>query len=174
MRVIVVTAAALLATTACYQPPAYVVPTSPPTPTPVPANATAVSALQSGPTATQVAVAVGTTIADSPIQITNASIDPQDVSNSAVTLANSGSAPVDLSGWVLLVQNYKVTIPTTQYMTVVPGNTLTLHLGTSPTPPNGQTVYVGLGSLQNTPRVDAERVVLLNPQGQVASTYPSP
>jgi hypothetical protein len=157
---------------ACYQPPAYVVPTEVPTPTTVPANATIIAALQTGPTATNIAVAGATSIAASPMRILNTSVDPQDVSNSAVTVMNVSQAPVDLSGWMLLVANYKVTLPATQYMTVAGGSTLNIHLGNSPTAASGQDVYVGLGALQNTPRVDADRTVLLDSKGQVASVYP--
>jgi hypothetical protein len=158
--------------TACYQPPAYVVPTSPPTITPVPANATAVAAVQSGPLATQIALTAATSVATSPVRIVDASLDPENVANSAVTISNTGSAAVDLSGWMLLVANVRVTLPTTQYMTVAPGHAMTVHLSSSPTPTNGQNVYVGLGALQNTQRIDSDRVVLLDPGGQVASLYP--
>jgi hypothetical protein len=155
----------------CYSPPAYVVPTEPPTTTPVPANATAVAALQNGPTATQVAASAATSIAASTVHITDASLDPGNVGNSAVTLMNAGGANVDLGGWVLLVQNYRVTLPTTNYMTVGPGSSLIVHLSTSQTPTNGQNVYVGLGSVDNTPRANPDQIVLLNPSGQVQSTY---
>ena len=154
----------------CYQPPTYVVPTAPPTPTAV--RATAVAALQNGPTATQVAVSAATSVAASTVRIVDVSLDPADVANSAVSVHNIGVAVVDLSGWSLLVDNYRVRIPTTQYMSVAPGGTLIVHLGSSPTPTNGQNVYVGLGALQNTPRVDADRTFLLDPEGQVASVVP--
>ena len=157
---------------ACYQPPAYVVPTEVPTPTTVPANATIIAAMQTGPTATNVAVAGATSIAASPMRILNTSVDPQNVANSAVTVMNISQAPVDLSGWSLLVANYKVTLPSTQYMTVAAGSTLNLHLGDSPTVASGQDIYVGLSSLQNTPRVNANQTVLLDSQGHVASIYP--
>jgi hypothetical protein len=157
---------------ACYQPPAYVVPTEVPTPTTLPANATIIAALQTGPTATNVAVAGATSVAASPMRILNTSLDPQDVANSAVTVMNISQAPVDLGGWMLLVNNYKVTLPSTQYMTVAAGSTVNIHLGSSPTAASGQDVYVGLGALQNTPRVDADRTVLLDSQGHVASIYP--
>jgi hypothetical protein len=157
---------------ACYQPPAYVVPTNVPTPTTVPANATIVAALQTGPTATNVAVAAATSIAVSPMRILSTSMDPQDVANSAVTVMNVSQAQVDMSGWMLLVNNYKVTLPATQYMMVAAGSTLNIHLGDSPTAASGKDVYVGLGALQSTPRVDADRTVLLDSQGHVASIYP--
>jgi len=155
----------------CYTPPAYVVPTEVATSTPVPANATAVAALQTGPSATQVAVAASTSIAASTVHITDATFDPGNASNSAVTLSNGGSGNVDLGGWVLLVSNYRVTLPTTNYMTVAPGSSLIVHLATSQTPTSGQNVYVGLGSVDNTPRANPDQIVLLNPSGQVASTY---
>jgi hypothetical protein len=77
-----------------------------------------------------------------------------------------------MSGWILLVSNYRVTIPTTQYNTVAGGHQITFYLSSSQTPTSGQNVYVGLESLQNVSRVDSDRTVLINPQGQVASTYP--
>jgi hypothetical protein len=154
----------------CMEPPTYVVPTAPPTPTAI--HATEVAALQSGPQATQIAVAQATSIAASPIRISDASLDPGNVGNSAVTLSNISTTLVDLSGWILLVQNYRVTLPTTQYMTVAPGKTMIVHLSSSATPTDGQNVYVGLGSVSTTPRVNPDQIVLLDKSGQVASTYP--
>lgn len=157
--------------TGCYQPPTYVVPTDPPTPTPV--RATAVAAVQSGPTATQIAVSAATSVATSPVRIVDVLLDPENVANSAVSVQNTSGTVVDLSGWTLLVENYRVRIPATQYVSVAPGGTLILNLGSSPVPTSGQHVYVGLGALQNTPRVDEQRTVLLDPDGRVASVYPS-
>jgi Lamin Tail Domain len=172
MRPVVLLTGFALLLGACYTPPAYVVPTEPPTPTTVPANATAAAALQNPPTATQIALVAGTSIAASPMRITDASVDPENMANSAVTLMNTGSAVVDLSGWMLLVANYRVLLPTTQYMSVAPGSSMIVHLSGSPTPTNGQNVYVGLGAVSNTPRANADRTVLLTPDGDVASTYP--
>jgi hypothetical protein len=159
--------------TGCYQPPTYVTPTDVPSPTPI--HATAVAAVQSGPTATQIAVAAATSIAASPVRIVDASFDPANVANTSVSVLNIGTGPVDLSNWVLLVANYRVTMPATDYMTVSPGRTMIVHVSSSETPTQGQNVYVGLGALQNTPRVDPDRIVLLEPTGQVASVYsPTP
>jgi hypothetical protein len=163
-------AGALAAVTGCYQPPAYVVPTSPPTATPF--HAEAIATLSSGPQATQIAASAATSVAASPISIVDANVDAANVAYSSVTVSNTSDRPVDMSGWILLVQNYRVTIPTSQYMTVAGGQKMTFYLSSSQTPTNGQNVYVGLESLQNVPRVDSDRTVLLNPQGQVASTYP--
>jgi hypothetical protein len=140
--------------------------------TPVPANATALAAVRTGPSGTAIAVEAATSIAASPITITDTSVDPSDPSNSSVTLFNTSQGAVDLSGWVLLVANYRVTLPTTQYMTVGPGSTVVLHLGTSPSVATGKDIYVGLGSLDNTPRADPGQVVLFDKQGNVASLYP--
>jgi hypothetical protein len=148
-----------------------VVPTEVATPTAVPANATAIAALQTGPSATQAAIAAATSIAASTVRITDASFDPGNASNSSVTLMNAGTANVDLGGWVLLVSNYRVTLPSTNYMTVGPGTSMIVHLATSQTPTNGQNVYVGLGALDSTPRANPDQIVLLNPSGQVQSTY---
>ena len=38
---------------------------------------------------------------------------------------------------------------------------------------SGQNVYVGLGALDKTPHVNADEMVLIDPEGQVASTYPA-
>jgi hypothetical protein len=141
-------------------------------PTAVPANATALAALQAGPAATQNAIAAATSVAASPVHISDASVDPANAAASSVTLTNASSAVVDLGGWMLLVLNYRVTLPKTQYMSVAAGNSMIVHLGNSQTPPNGQNIYVGLGAVDSTPRVDADRIVLLTPQAQVASTYP--
>jgi hypothetical protein len=155
----------------CYSPPAYVVPTEVATSTPAPANATAVAALQTGPTATQVAVAAATSIAASTVHITDASFDPANAGQSSVTLTNAGSANVDLGGWTLLVSNYRIALPKTNYMTIAPGSSMIVHLSSSATPTNGQNVYVGLGAVDNTPRANPNQIVLLDQNGQVASTY---
>jgi Lamin Tail Domain len=161
----------LLATvlTACGSPPPYVEPTAVPTPTP--AHATAVAALQTGPTATHVAVAEATSIAGSTVHITDASFDPGSAADSAITLSNGGSAAVDLGGWVLLVADYRISLPRTDYMTVAPGHSLIVHLATSQSPTSDQNVYVGLGALESTPRIDQDQIVLIDADGQVASTY---
>jgi hypothetical protein len=138
----------------------------------VPANATALAAVRTGPSATEIAIGAATSIAASPITITNASADPSNPSNSSVTLLNTSQGPVDLSGWTLFVLNYRVTLPTTQYMTVGAGSTVVLHLATSPSVATGKDIYVGLGSIDNTPRADPSQVVLLDKQGKVASLYP--
>jgi hypothetical protein len=135
-------------------------------------HATQVTAAENSPQATQVAIAAATSIAASPIKIVDASMDPANVGNSAVTVSNVSQAPVDLSGWILLVQNYRITLPTTNYMTVAPGNMVIVHLSSSATPIEGQNVYVGLGALETTPRLNPDQIVLLDPQGHVASTYP--
>jgi Lamin Tail Domain len=155
----------------CYSPPAYVVPTEVATPTPVPANATAVAALQTGPTATQIALTAATSIAASTVHITDASFDPANAGASSVTLTNAGTANVDVGGWTLLVSNYRIALPKTDYMTIGPGTSMIVHLSTSATPTIGQNVYVGLGAVDNTPRVNANQIVLLDQSGQVASTY---
>jgi lamin tail-like protein len=160
---------AVAGVSACYTPPTYVVPTEVPTPTA--ANPTAIAALQSGPTATQAAVSVATSVATSPVHITDASFDPANVYDSAITLSNGSSTNVDVGDWVLLVSNYRVTLPKTDYMTIAPGHSLIVHLSQSATPTSGQNVYVGLGALDSSPRVNADQIVLLNSDGHVASTY---
>ena len=50
-------------------------------------------------------------------------------------------------GWVLLVSNYRVTRPTTNYMTMARDGSRIVHLATSQTPTNGQNMYVRSGSL---------------------------
>ncbi len=154
----------------CAAPVAPAPPTPLPTPTPI--HAEAVAALQTGPAATQVAVAAATSIAASTVFITDASFDPSNVYQSAVTIANYGTSAVDLGGWRLLISNYRVTLPKTEYMTLVPGHPMTVHLTSSPTPTSGQNVYVGMEAIDSTPRVNESDIVLLNADGDVASTYP--
>jgi hypothetical protein len=72
---------------------------------------------------------------------------------------------------VLLVANYRVTLPTTSYTSIAPGSSLIVHLAASQRPTSGQDVYVGLGSLENTPRANPDQIVLLNAAGRVANTY---
>ena len=115
-------------------------------------------------------VAVPTSVSASTVHITEASFDPGNAANSAVALTNAGGASVDLGGWVPLVANYRVTLPTTSYMTIAPGSSLMVHPATSQTPTSGENVYVGLGSLDNTPRANPDQIVLVNASGQVAST----
>jgi hypothetical protein len=71
----------------------------------------AVSVLQNGPTATQVAAVAATSIAASPMRIVDANLNQANVGNSAVTVSNISQEPVDLGRGMLLVNNYKVTLP---------------------------------------------------------------
>jgi len=158
---------------------------APPPPTPAPAkpaatptsvNASLIATVQSSPAGTAIVIAAGTTIALSPVQIASAKVDEANFENSEVTLHNSGTQPIDLSNWALLVGTYRITFPTTNYMTLAPGSNKIVHLSSSSTPTSGDNIYLGVGSVKAGTGIATagDRIVLLNQNGEVASTYTAP
>jgi hypothetical protein len=169
-RLLLLAGGALPLVLSCGPPPAAPAPpTAVATATPV--HATAVAAVQTGPVATTLAQTAATSIALSPMEIVEASFDPANVGNTSVTLVNKSQAPVDVSGWKLFVGGYRVTLPSTSFMTAVPGTPMIVHLTSSPTPTSGQNVYVGLENVDAFGRPDEDRILLTTPDGQVASSY---
>lgn len=116
--------------------------------------------------ATQVVAAAGTSVATSPIHVTNVSVGASDT---MVTIQNSGSAPMSLAGWTLLMgPNLSVVLSD---VTVKAGQTRQVHFseGTD----TDADVYIGFGS--NAARASLQpgaRVVLIAPPDQIASVYP--
>ena len=169
-RVVLALVSLAFVLTGCYTPPTFVVPTEPPTTTPVAGQRHGRRGAPEldhrphrSPSRRRPRLPRRPCTSRTPASIL------RNASNSSVTLTNGGSSNVDLGGWTLLVANYRVALPKTNYMTVAPGSSLIVHLATSQTPTNGQNVYVGLGSLDNTPRANPDQIVLLDPNGQVAS-----
>jgi len=149
-------------------------PTALPTPTAV--HAEAVATFESGPVPTQLAVAAATSIAASPVQIANVTVDTASPDNSAVTLRNSGDKPVDLSGWTLLFNSFRAKFPTTNYMTLAPNSIKNVYLSSSTSPVTGDNVYLGISSVNaGTGLFTAgNQIILLDSENKVASQYKVP
>jgi hypothetical protein len=163
-------------------PPQATPPTPPPAAaTPTSQAASAIATLSTGPAATARVLAAATSIATSPVQISQARLDTVNFGDWSVTLSNVSQQPVDLSGWTLFVGDYLATFPTNQYMTVEPAKSKIIHLsGTSVgnNPAEGDNIYIGSSSIRTGgPGVltnNGQRVVLVNAQNQVASVYQLP
>ena len=130
----------------------------------------------SSPAATAAVVAAATSVATSTVQISEASVDPGDFEGSSITLHNNGTQPVDLSGWVILVGSYRVKFPTNDYMTLAPASSKIVHLSSSNDPVSGDNLYLGMGavSVGTGGMTSGDKIVLVNSDGKVASTYPAP
>jgi hypothetical protein len=154
-------------------------PPATPAPTPTSPAAAVLATLQTGPAATARVLSAATTIAGSPVQISSVALNTVNFAESTVTVSNVSSAPVDLSGWTLFVGTYSATLPTNQYMTILPSQSKIIHLsgavpGSDPT--SGDNIYLGASSIDPGMGVltQGDRVVLMNPQQQVASAYQLP
>jgi hypothetical protein len=115
--------------------------------------------------ATQAVSAVGTSVATSPVQITNVVIDQTDTQ---IAIRNSGTSSVNLRNWTLLIgQSVLVTLPD---IDLEANQTRTLHL--APGTDTATDVYLGLGSgLVSATLSPGERVVLVSTRDGVASVY---
>ena len=117
----------------------------------------------------------GTAAPNFPVQIVDVEVSTVKAADISTTLSNVSSDPVDLGNWILLYGSYQVTVPSTQYVTIAPGLTKTLHLASSVEPPNGTDIYLGYSSLSVTPLLIPNQVlVLLNPQRQLISASSVP
>jgi hypothetical protein len=135
------------------------------TPTPIPITTSATPAV----------VLPGTAAPNFPVQIVGVELNTVKSADLSTTLSNVSSDPVDLGGWVLLYGSYQVIVPSTQYVTLAPGSPKTLHLASSVEAPNGTDIYLGYSSLQMTPLlIPNEVLVLLNPQRQLISATSVP
>ena len=136
----------MLLLAACAPPPPAPTP-APPQPTPTSVHADVIATYASSPAATAVVVAAATSVAASTVQISEATVDTGNFENSSITLHNSGTQPVDLSGWVILVGSYRVKFPTNDYMTLAPASSKIVHLSSSNDPVSGDNLYLGMGAV---------------------------
>jgi hypothetical protein len=115
---------------------------------------------------TQVASVVGTSVATSPVHVTNVNVSSTDT---MVSIQNGGAAPMSLAGWTLVMgPDLSVVLSD---VTVKAGQTRQLHFSQG-TDTDGD-VYIGFGS--NVARSSLQpgaRVVLISPSDQIASVYP--
>lgn len=113
---------------------------------------------------------IATSTAASAVQITAAQISQE---NSTIVVLNSGSATVNLSGWILMLGTFPLVMPANPFLRIEPGKNVTLHL-TSGT--NSATdFYLGQAppGLVNS-LTPGTRLALINLLGQVASIYQIP
>jgi hypothetical protein len=114
---------------------------------------------------TQAVIAVSTSVAESPVQITRVEIDPEDT---RIIVTNKGTSPVNLLNWTLLFgKQVYMTLPS---IDLEPNATRTLHLSFGQSTPTD--IYLGLGSTAVSSTLSAdEQVVLVSPSAQIASVY---
>jgi hypothetical protein len=158
---------------------------APPSPPTVAAVATQVRAIQSGtatPSGTAQAVAtrlaptlqavqqtvgpIATSVARSPVHITSVVVTPDDPT---VVLQNSGSAPVSLDGWTLLMgPNIPLTLPG---ITLAPGQSRTLHMSMGTNTDSDVFLNVASVGAIATTFAPGQRAYLIMPDDQVASVF---
>ena len=110
-----------------------------------------------------------------PFRFPDATVDERNFENSS-SRCTIAAQPVDLSGWVILVGSYRVKFPTTDYMTLAPSSNKIVHLSSSNSPVTGDNLYLGMGAVSTGTGAltSGDKVVLVDPDGKVASTYPAP
>src|SRR5207247_1140050 len=114
---------------------------------------------------------VATSVASSasvPVQITSASLGANDAT---VTVQATGSQPISLSGWTLMVGSTPVQLPSSA--TIPAGQSLILHTASGTN--TGTDLYLG----QNTQAIAASlqpgaRVALQNPSGSTVTSFTVP
>jgi hypothetical protein len=115
--------------------------------------------------ATQVVSAVGTSVASSPVHVTNVNVGTTDT---IVAIQNGGAAPMSLAGWTLVLgPNFSIELSD---IGLKAGQTRQLHLsdGTD----TESDVYLGFGSgAARTSLQPGSHVVLISPPDQIASVY---
>ena len=117
--------------------------------------------------ATQGAPAVGTSVANSPVHVTNVNVGSTDT---IVAIQNTGATPLTLTGWTL-VMGPDLSIQLSD-ITLNAGQTRQLHF--SQGSDTDSDVYLGPGST-NVARSSLQpgtHVVLIAPTDQIASVYP--
>jgi hypothetical protein len=125
--------------------------------------------------ATPAAVLPGTAVPNFPIQITDVQLNTVNQADVASTLHNVSADPVNLGNWIMLYGSYQVVVPATQYVTVAPGTSKTIHLASGIDAPDGSDIFLGMSSLDVTPLIIPNQVlVLLNPQRQLISAFNVP
>lgn len=157
----------------------------PPSPPTIAAVASQVQAIQSGaatPSGTAVAQAtrlaptlqalqltvgpIATSVAKSTVHITGVSITPSD---STIVVQNSGSAPVTMQGWTLLMgPNIPITLPPIMF---APGQTRTLHVASGTTTESDVFLAIpSVGAIATT-MTPGQRVVLVGPDDEVMAIF---
>jgi hypothetical protein len=115
--------------------------------------------------ATQAVSAVGTSVATSPVQITNVQVDQTDT---RIMIHNSGSNSVSLRNWTLLIGPWVAM--TLGDIKLDANQTRTLHLTAGEE--TATDVYLGLGSgIVSGTFEPGDRVVLVSSGADVASIY---
>ncbi|MBV9327096.1 MAG: lamin tail domain-containing protein [Chloroflexi bacterium] len=109
---------------------------------------------------------IATSVARSPVHITGVNVTSDDTT---IVVQNSGSAPVNLQGWTLLLgPNIPITLQNVQ---LAPGQTRTLHtaMGTD----TDSDVYLNIASVGSiaTTFAPGQRAVLVGPDNQIASVF---
>jgi hypothetical protein len=114
--------------------------------------------------------AIATSVANSPVQISQVKVDPADTT---ISIHNTSQRQVSVGGWILFMGTFPFILPTNSNMRIDPGATVTLHFsrGTD----TATDVYVGqaptplVNNLQN-----GATLALVDLSGQVASVYRIP
>ena len=109
---------------------------------------------------------IATSIAQSPIHITALNVTASDTT---VVLQNSGSSPISLQGWTLLLgPNIPLTLPPIMFAA---GQTRTLHMAAGTT--TDSDVYLNVPSVGAiaTTFAPGQRAVLVMPDDQIASVF---
>jgi hypothetical protein len=109
--------------------------------------------------------AMATAIAASPVQIAEARLDQPDT---RVVLRNSGPTTANVGGWTMLFTAFGVIVP--RNTLVLPGGSVTVHF--APGVSTATDVYLGTGQeVMADSLKPGNRIVLVTPEGQVASVY---
>jgi hypothetical protein len=123
---------------------------------------------------TQVAATFGppvaSTVAESPVQITAASVSQEDTT---IVVTNSGTAEASISAWILMLGTFPFVLPASPNLRIQPGQSVTLHLARGED--TATDVYLGQAPqpLVNS-LTPGTRIALINLRGQVASVYVLP
>jgi hypothetical protein len=109
---------------------------------------------------------IATSVAKSTVHITAVNVTPDD---STIVVQNSGSSPVNLEGWTLLLgPNIPLTLPS---ITLAPGQTRTLHVASGTNTDSDFFLAIpSVGAIATT-FAPGQRAVLVMPDDQVASIF---
>jgi hypothetical protein len=115
--------------------------------------------------ATQVVSAVGTSVATSPVHVTNVNVGPTDT---IVTIQNGGTTPMNLAGWTLVMgPNLSVALSD---ITLKEGQTRQVHFSAGTDTDND--VYLGFGNVAARSSLQpGAHVVLIAPPDNIASVF---
>ena len=167
---ILLSATTLVAVVACSSAPSSSSPQPGPTSSSLSSTTSAApTAVTAASTAVAGAAAAGSTaVAAAPVQIASANVSPADAT---VTLLNSGSQPLSLSGWTLMVGSTPISLPSSA--TIPANQRLTLHSANGAD--SGTDVYLG-GKVPNLTSMlqPGTRVALENPSGAPVTAFTVP